>query len=218
MHQHHAHSDHRPGHGGDSLIRWAGRYRLLVRLQGVAGRRWRAHVADRLALRPGNRVLDVASGTGELAYALARRVGPGGRVDGVDAAEEMVAYATRVNRRRGLPVHFATARAQQLPFPDVTFDAVTCTLAWHHIAADEREAALAEMRRVLVPSGRLVVADAQPPPAGLRYWLVRRTFGHVIAERPLDEAVDLMAAAGFDGVTREDTPSAWIGLVTGTRP
>lgn len=214
----HAHHDHGPGHGGDSLIRWARRYGLMMRLQGVAGRRWRAHVADRLGLPPGGRVLDVASGTGELAYALARRVGPGGRVDGVDAAEEMVAYATGASRRRGLPVHFATARAQQLPFPDATFDAVTCTLAWHHIAADERGTALAEMRRVLVPGGRLVVADAQPPPAGLRYWLIRRTCGHAIAERPLDQAADLVAAAGFTDVTREDTPSAWIGLVTGTRP
>src|SRR5215210_4444611 len=77
--------------GGDQLIRWAGLYDLGMRLWGAQGRRWRASVADQLDLSPGQRVLDVASGTGHLSIELARRVLPGGSINGIDAAAEMVA-------------------------------------------------------------------------------------------------------------------------------
>src|SRR5215210_7929755 len=94
-----------PGrHQGDALIRWAGAYDVGMRLWGRGGRRWRTGLAERLDLRPGDRVLDVASGTGRLAFELARWVSPGGSVDGIDAAEEMVAFANKTSQRLRLPV------------------------------------------------------------------------------------------------------------------
>lgn len=205
-------------HEGDVLIRAAGVYGIAMRVWGRRGRRWRTELTARLQLRPGDRVLDVASGTGDLAFELARRVVPGGSVDGIDAANEMVDKASATSRRLGLPVTFHIGRAQQLPFADSTYAAVTCTLALHHIAREERLQAVGEMRRVLQPGGRLLIADVQQPSRRLPRFLAGLLCGHAMAERPLDQATDLLRSAGFDDVTRSDTSASWIGVVVGTRP
>jgi ubiquinone/menaquinone biosynthesis C-methylase UbiE len=210
-----AQSDH---HHGDLLIHHARLYDLGFRLWGRRGRRWRTDLARRLNLRPGDRALDVACGTGRLAFELAGYVGPHGSVDGVDAAPEMVDRAAATNNRLRLPVKFQIALAQRLPFPNDTFNAVTCTLALHHIAHDGRRQAIDEIRRVLRPGGRLLIADVQTPTSGLARYLARLSVGHFLAERPLDQAVDLLRAAGFGGLTRDDTTVSWIGLVIGTKP
>jgi ubiquinone/menaquinone biosynthesis C-methylase UbiE len=209
-----AQSDH---HHGDLLIHQARLYDLRIRLSGRRGRRWRADLARRLDLRPGDRALDVACGTGRLAFELAGYLAPDGSVDGVDAATEMVDRAAATNNRLRLPVKFQTALAQQLPFPDDTFNAVTCTLALHHIAHDGRREAIEEMRRVLQPGGRLLIADIQTPTSRSARYLARLFVGHAMAERPLDQAIDLMQAAGFVGLTRDNTTISWIGLVIGTK-
>lgn len=205
-------------HDGDAPIHWARLYDLQQRLWGPRGRRLRTAVADRLGLRPADRVLDVASGTGLLAVELARRVGPDGSVDGIDVAPEMVEQATRKAEATGLPMAFRTGRAQQLPYDDNTFAALTCTLALHHIAHDERGQAAAEFYRVLRPGGRVLIADFQEPPGRVARFLTGKVFGHALAERPLDQATGLVAGAGFDSVTREDTPASWIGVVTAVKP
>ena len=211
------HGDHQPHGHEDALIRGAWLYDLRLRLWwGRRGAAWRSGLIDRLDLRPGQRALDIGSGPGQLAFALADRVTPGGSVDGVDAAIEMVRRADRKNRGRR-PVTFTEARAQQLPFPDETFDAVTCTLALHHVSAADRPAAVAEMRRVLRPGGRVLIADLEPSTDG------RSPFGPLFRSRhaqhddSLDEAERLLGAAGFVGLTRGSTTVSGIGQVVGTR-
>ena len=210
-----AHSEH---HHDDLLIHQARLYDLGIQLCGRRGRRWRTDLARRLDLRPGDRALDVACGTGRLAFELAGHVAPDGSVDGVDAASEMINRAAATNNRLRLPVTFQTALAQRLPFPNDTFNAVTCTLALHHIANDGRREAIEEIRRVLRPGGRLLIADVQAPASGLARYLARWFVGHAMTERPLDQAVDLLQAAGFGGLTRDSTTASWIGLVMGTKP
>ena len=214
----HNHRNVTAGHGDDALIRWARLYDLGLRLWWRRGHRWRSGLLELLDLQPGQRVLDVGSGTGQLTFALADRVTPGGSVDGVDAATEMISRAQRKNRRRRRPVTFTEARAQELPFPDETFHAVTCTLALHHVAGDARSTAVEEMHRVVRPGGRLLVADFEPTADGRVPFgpLFRR--GHAMHDGALDEAEQLLAAVGFRDLIRGPTSVRGIGQVVGTRP
>lgn len=122
------------------------------------GRRRRTYddVLSAARLRSGDRVLDVGTGPGLLARRAARRVGPSGHVTGIDPSPDAVEAASR---HRGENLAFEVAAAQRLPFAPQTFDVVVSMLALHHVGGDELGRALREMYRVLVPGGRLVVAD-----------------------------------------------------------
>jgi SAM-dependent methyltransferase len=113
---------------------------------------WASRVADAARLRPGQRVLDVACGTGVVAREVASRVGSAGYVAGIDASPGMIAVA----RRLAPAVECREGTAESLPFPDQSFDAVVSQFALMFFG--DRRRALQEMLRVLAPGGRLVVA------------------------------------------------------------
>jgi ubiquinone/menaquinone biosynthesis C-methylase UbiE len=109
------------------------------------------------ALKPGERVLDVACGTGQVAFAAAGTVGPSGQVVGVDLSGHMVEAAQQRAHALGLVnVDFARMDAEDLALPDAYFDAVLCTLGLMYMPDPAR--AMHEMRRVLRPGGRAAVA------------------------------------------------------------
>lgn len=115
-------------------------------------RHWGPVLCDAAQLTPGQRVLDVGCGTGVLALAAAERVGPAGRVVGLDPNPEMLAVA----RRKPAPVDWRDGRAEALPLPDAGFDAVLSQFAMMFFT--DAVAALREMQRVLRPGGHLAVA------------------------------------------------------------
>jgi demethylmenaquinone methyltransferase/2-methoxy-6-polyprenyl-1,4-benzoquinol methylase len=131
----------------------------VVMTAGLDGR-WREATA-RAVVRPGDRVLDVCCGTGDLALADRRA---GGRVTGVDFSEPMLARA----RAKSREIDWVRADALALPFPAASFDAVTVGFGVRHF--DDLERGLRELRRVLVPGGRLAVLDLTRPRGGLRFF------------------------------------------------
>jgi SAM-dependent methyltransferase len=108
--------------------------------------------------RPGQRVLDLGSGPGLLAAAIAERVGTEGAVHGVDVSADMLAIAAGRERPPGAAaVELSQQGVATLDLPDGAFDAAVCTQVYEYV--DDIPAALAEARRVLRPGGRLVVLD-----------------------------------------------------------
>jgi demethylmenaquinone methyltransferase/2-methoxy-6-polyprenyl-1,4-benzoquinol methylase len=195
----------------------APRYDLLNRLLSFgADLRWRKRaVALALERRP-RRILDLATGTGDLALMLKRRA-PEAEVVGVDFARPMLGIARKKAEALGLRVAFQEGDALALPFPDAHFDAITIAFGFRNFA--DYPKALAELRRVLAPGGRLVILEFPPPPRGAFGLVYRLYFGRVLplvgglvsgsfgAYRYLPESVEafpspealkaLMEAAGF---------------------
>jgi demethylmenaquinone methyltransferase / 2-methoxy-6-polyprenyl-1,4-benzoquinol methylase len=119
--------------------------------------RWRARAGDLAGVGPGDRALDVATGTGDLAVELARRVAPGGEVVGSDFSERMLELA----RAKAPALRFEQGNALALPYPDDRFDAATVGFGARNFSDLER--GLAEMTRVVRPGGRVVVLEITTP-------------------------------------------------------
>lgn len=107
----------------------------------------------------GESVLDVGCGTGTLAIAAKRLVGPAGTVHGVDASPEMLARAERKARKGGCEVFFRKSVVEALPFADAEFDLVLSSVMLHHLPLKARLQCASEIRRVLKPQGRVLVVD-----------------------------------------------------------
>jgi demethylmenaquinone methyltransferase/2-methoxy-6-polyprenyl-1,4-benzoquinol methylase len=127
--------------------------------------RWRARAAGLARVGPGDRVLDVASGTGDLAFELARRVSPGGEVLGCDFAEAMLARArAKAKRHAGAAAvvpRFERADALALPYEDGRFDAATVGFGARNFS--DLALGLREMARVVRAGGRVVVLEITTP-------------------------------------------------------
>lgn len=172
------------------------------------GRRRRVYgqIARLSGAGPGDRVLDIGCSGGYLARLLGSAVGPAGSVTGVDPSASAIAYA---QRRAPANCTFAVGAAQDLGFPDGSFDVVTSTLAVHHIPEAQRPAAFAEMRRVTRPGGRLLVADFRPSGA-------HPFASHQMRHNNAELLGDLADAAGFRVEARGDLPL--LRYVAGVRP
>lgn len=172
-----------------------------------------ADLVRHAALREGERVLDVACGTGVVARLAARKVGATGAVAGLDVNPGMLAVA-RSATPRDMRIEWHEASAEQMPFPDASFDVVLCQMGLQFIP--DKQAALREMRRVLVPGGRLVLNLPGPTPR--MFTIMEDALArHVGAEaagfvnvvfslHDTGEIRELVGRAGFHDVTvRSDT-------------
>jgi ubiquinone/menaquinone biosynthesis C-methylase UbiE len=118
-----------------------------------------ADLIEDAALSPAERVLDVACGTGVVARLAAERVGPSGMLAALDVNPAMLSAARSIPSS-GAAIQWYEASAEAMPLPDGAFDVVLCQLGLQFVA--DKTAALREMRRVLVPGGRVLVSV--PPP------------------------------------------------------
>ena len=142
----------------------AGRYDLMNDLMSLGLHRlWKRIAVEFCAPRPGQRVLDLAGGTGDMAALLAPHIGDSGQIVLADISAAMLHRGRERMLNRGLarPLHWAQADAEQLPFEDETFDLISIAFGLRNVT--DKPKALGEMHRVLKTGGRLLVLEFSRP-------------------------------------------------------
>jgi demethylmenaquinone methyltransferase / 2-methoxy-6-polyprenyl-1,4-benzoquinol methylase len=147
----------------DSVVDWG-----FLR-SGSFYRRW---VQQRHGLKPGQHVLDVACGTGLVAVEAAKILGTAENITCLDPSEGMLAVA-----RTKLPAKFVLGRAEQMPFPDNSFDFLTMGYALRHVTS--LEAAFREYHRVLRPGGKVLILEVTKPSGRAANFFFRLYFGRI---------------------------------------
>jgi len=225
------------GRVAELFDRVADRYDLMNDLMSLGlHRAWKAFAVDIARPRPGERVLDVATGSGDLAAALERRVAPGGEVWITDVNRRMLSRGRDRLLDAGSLAPAVQCDAERLPFPERSFDCVTVGFGLRNMT--HKDAALAEMARVLKPGGRLVVLEFSRVRAPLARaydlysfkllpWLGEKVAGDAAAYRYLAESIRMhpdqqalkamMEAAGLSGVEIFNLAAGVVAVHRGTR-
>ena len=215
----------------------ASRYDVMNDLMSMGlHRAWKAYTVMVADIRPGHRVLDIAGGTGDLALAFSKRVGPSGQVVHTDINEAML----RTGRERlldlGVVLPTMVCDAELLPFPDACFDRVSVAFGLRNMT--HKDQALREMARVLKPNGKLLVLEfskvAKPLEKAYDWYsfnvlpkLGRWVAGDEASYRYLaesirmhpgqDELKDLMKQNGFGHVDIHNLSAGVVALHVGIR-
>jgi demethylmenaquinone methyltransferase/2-methoxy-6-polyprenyl-1,4-benzoquinol methylase len=192
---------------------------------------WRRQAIALSGIHKGEKVLDVCTGTGELAFLLSDRVGPQGSVTGADFCEDMLDRAKSKTGHNHRNLSFLSSDAKKLPFPDNTFDAVTVAFGMRNIP--DTSLALTEIKRVLKSGGKFICLELTRPHVrwfrALYEWYVFRIMpfiGNLVVKTaapylylprsinafyPPDEFKKIIAACGFADVSAD---SLTMGIAT----
>ena len=176
---------------------------------------FRERVLRLARLSPGEQVLDVGCGTGTLAIAAKRLVGPTGAVHGVDASPEMLARASKKARKAGTEIVLKNGLAEAMPFPSAQFDVVLSTVMLHHLPGKLRRQCASEIRRVLKPGGRVLAVDFGTSPRQKRGIVAHfHRHGHI----SLAEIVTILSEAGMSIVESGAVGISDLQFVLATAP
>lgn len=196
----------------DDVFTWPRLYDWASRLCTFgAHERVCARAAELLAPYAPRSLLDVGCGTGALTIAL-QRCHPDSQVIGVDPGEAMLEHARHKAHSQGMDIDFRVGYGQRLPVDDDAVDAVTISLALHHVPHDEVPDVLAETRRVLRPGGVLLVIEFAPV-GRLARLLSLHPHGHGLAEYAA-----AFRDAGFTGVRAGRLTPRLLGHISGLAP
>ena len=212
-HHFHSHSVEQPLQTEGRLIRWASYYDLSVNITTLGqARRLRRMTVDQALIHSGDRVLDVGCGTGEVTL-LAKIRANEGNVYGIDPAPEMIAVARKKAARKGLDIDFRVGVIETLPFPDASLDVVTSSLMMHHLPENLKVRGLAEIYRVLKPSGRLLIADfLRPTGSFLNHAYIAFTRHHGLRSG-VEDLQTLLEKVGFSQITQPGEKVLLIGFI-----
>ncbi len=216
----------------------AGKYDLMNDLMSMGVHRlWKRYFMAISNIQPGQRVLDVAGGTGDITVLIRKRVGSSGSVVLSDINESMLEVGRKRLEDRGLVgnIEYSVANAEELPFDDGEFDAVTIAFGLRNVT--DKDKALREMHRVLKPGGRAMILEFSSVEfEGLKRIYDAYSFGllprlgklvaddedsyRYLAESirkhpPQDELADMMIAAGFENVTYRNLSGGIVAIHSG---
>jgi ubiquinone/menaquinone biosynthesis C-methylase UbiE len=177
----------------------------------------REEAADLAAIRPGESVLEVGCGTGELTRRARSRAGSAAIVAGIDPSAEMIGVARAKSQRAGLGIDYRVAAIEALPFVDASFDVVLSSLMMHHLPEDLKQLGLAEVRRVLKPGGRLLIVDMKRP-TGFLSRLALPIVMHGGMTHGVQDLPAVVSGAGFVDVETGDTRFGPLGFVAAHVP
>lgn len=206
-------------------------------MSGGLHRLWKTFTIANAAVRPGFKCLDIAGGTGDLAKVFARQAGPTGEVWLTDINESMLRVGRDRLLNRGLLTPTLLCDAEKLPFPDNYFDRVSVAFGLRNMT--HKDQALAEMRRVLKPGGKLLVLEFSKVATPLQKpydiysfkvlpWMGQKIAGDAESYRYLAESIRMhpdqetlkamMVDAGFDRVTYHNMTSGIVAVHRGIKP
>ncbi len=216
----------------------ASRYDLMNDLMSLGVHRlWKRHFIAISNIQPGQRVLDLAGGTGDIAALMSKRVGSNGSVVLSDINEAMLAVGRERMEDRGIVgnIEYSLANAEKLPFADAEFDAVTIAFGLRNVT--DQQAALQEMFRVLKPGGRAMILEfSKVEFEGLKKVYDAYSFGILprlgklvtddedsyrylaesIRKHPSqDDLADMMIEAGFSNVTYRNLTGGVVAIHSG---
>ena len=182
-----------PAAGSDWLLPFYDPFTKLLGVEAV-----HRQLIELAGIRPGDRVLEIGCGTGNLSI-LAKRLQPAAEVVGMDPDPKALIRARRKAERAGAAVHFDQGFSEELPYPDGSFDKVLSAFMFHPLQPDAKKLALLETRRVLRPAGSLHLVDfseGNDRPHGFHGFLAR-LIHHRHGSQSDDSVIALMLEAGF---------------------
>ena len=210
---HHFHTVEQPAQTEGRLIRWAPYYDLAVNITTLGqARHLRRMTMDQALIKPGDNVLDVGCGTGEVTL-LAKTRAKDGKVYGIGPAPEMIAVARNKAARKGLEIDFRVGVIESLPFTDASIDVVTSSLMMHHLPDDLKVRGLAEIYRVLRPGGHLLIADFMRPTGSFLNHLFIAFTRHQGLESGIEDLQKPLKNAGFSQIVKLEEQILIIGFV-----
>jgi demethylmenaquinone methyltransferase/2-methoxy-6-polyprenyl-1,4-benzoquinol methylase/phosphoethanolamine N-methyltransferase len=167
---------------------------------------------------PGDKVLDVGCGTGNLTMTARIYAGPSGSVYGIDASPEMIDVARKKAKQSGSNTTFDVGLIEKLAHTDATFDVVISRLVIHHLPDEIKRQGFAEILRVLKPGGLFYLTDFNPPANPILAHVTTALVGHGMMQTNVWGLPPMLTEAGFVEVASGPTRSAFLAFVSGRKP
>ena len=203
-----------------AVIHWTAQHDIFVRLVGLGLNGDNSRMIVEMAkIRPGDKVLDVGCGTGDLTLTAKSYVGASGAAYGIDASLQGIDLARKKAERSGSASVFEVGLIEKIPYPEAAFNVVISRLVIHHLPDDLKRKGVAEIFRVLKPGGLLFLSDFNPPTNPILAHLALALVGHrMMMQSNVSNIVPVLVEAGFADVTTGPTRSRFMAFVSGKRP